>query len=222
MKLSNKQGIMVLLLWGCCLQGMTALAAGQSASDYYTEPPLYGMRPGPNAETEMGPIGATGIDARIYKGVRVTVENIEPNTPASGKFSKGDVILGVNGAKLAGKNPLVVLGSALTEAEAADGVLTFDVKPAKDGEPKQVAVTIPVLGAYSKTFPLKCEKSAKIIKRAAEFYSGPERLQGHGFGVRKVHSDGRNRAVIIHTATGRHREELHALFADVISSDHAG
>lgn len=27
------------------------------------------------------------------------------------------------------------------------------------------------------------------------------RLQGHGFGVRKVHSDGRNRANIIHSAT---------------------
>jgi len=45
------------------------------------------------------------------------------------------------------------------------------------------------------------------------------RLQGHGFGVKKVHSDGRNRAVIIHTATGQHRDELHALFADAIASE---
>jgi DNA transformation protein and related proteins len=48
------------------------------------------------------------------------------------------------------------------------------------------------------------------------------RLQGHGFGVRKVHSDGQNRAVVIHTATGQHRDELHALFADVISSEKTG
>lgn len=48
------------------------------------------------------------------------------------------------------------------------------------------------------------------------------RLQGHGFGVRKVHSDGRNQAVIIHTATGQHREELHAMFADVIMSGKTG
>ena len=48
------------------------------------------------------------------------------------------------------------------------------------------------------------------------------RLQGHGFGVRRVHSDGRNRAVIIHTATGQHREELHAMFADVITSEKTG
>ena len=181
MMLASKRGVLVLVLSGYCLQGITILAADKAASDYYTEPQLYGMRPNPNAETEMGPIGATGVDARIYKGVRVTVENIQPNTPASGKFSKGDVILGVNGAKLEGKNPLVVLGTALTQAEATDGILKFDVKPGKDGEPKQVTITIPALGAYSKTFPLNCEKSKKIIKRAAEFYSGKDRLKGHGF-----------------------------------------
>ena len=41
------------------------------------------------------------------------------------------------------------------------------------------------------------------------------RLKGFGRGVRKVHSGGRNQAVIIHTATGRHLEELETLFADV-------
>lgn len=45
------------------------------------------------------------------------------------------------------------------------------------------------------------------------------RLRGHGFGVKKVQTDGRNRAVVIHTATGQHRDELHALFADVISEE---
>ena len=42
------------------------------------------------------------------------------------------------------------------------------------------------------------------------------RLKGHGFGVRKVHSDGKNRAVIIHTATGDHLRELKALFQNAI------
>jgi DNA transformation protein len=41
------------------------------------------------------------------------------------------------------------------------------------------------------------------------------RLKGFGHGVRKVQSAGRNQAVIIHTATGRHLEELQAKFADV-------
>lgn len=41
------------------------------------------------------------------------------------------------------------------------------------------------------------------------------RLQSFGHGVRKVESAGSNRAMIIHTATGRHLEELQAKFADV-------
>ncbi len=45
------------------------------------------------------------------------------------------------------------------------------------------------------------------------------RLKGHGFGVRKVHSDGKNRAVIIHTATGDHLRDLEALFQDVIGAE---
>jgi hypothetical protein len=43
-----------------------------------------------------------------------------------------------------------------------------------------------------------------------------QRLKGHGFGVRKIYSDGKDRAVIIHTATGGHLRELEALFQDVL------
>jgi DNA transformation protein len=41
------------------------------------------------------------------------------------------------------------------------------------------------------------------------------RLKGFGHGVRQVQTAGRNRATIIHTATGRHLQELEARFADV-------
>jgi len=41
------------------------------------------------------------------------------------------------------------------------------------------------------------------------------RLKGFGHGVRKVQSAGNHRAVIIHTATGEHLEELEGLFDDV-------
>lgn len=41
------------------------------------------------------------------------------------------------------------------------------------------------------------------------------RLKGFGHGVRKVQSAGRQRALIIHTATGLHLSELEARFADV-------
>jgi DNA transformation protein and related proteins len=42
------------------------------------------------------------------------------------------------------------------------------------------------------------------------------RVKGHGFGVKKVETAGKNRAVIIHTATGTHLRRLESLFHDVI------
>ncbi len=45
------------------------------------------------------------------------------------------------------------------------------------------------------------------------------RLKGYGFGVKKVETAGTNQAVIIHTATGTHRQRLERLFADVMPPD---
>lgn len=42
------------------------------------------------------------------------------------------------------------------------------------------------------------------------------RVKGHGLGVKRVETAGKNRAVIIHTATGRHLQQLESLFHDVI------
>ena len=41
------------------------------------------------------------------------------------------------------------------------------------------------------------------------------RLKGFGHGVRKIQSAGKNQALVIHTATGRHLEELTSIFSDV-------
>ena len=42
------------------------------------------------------------------------------------------------------------------------------------------------------------------------------RLRHRGFGVKTVQSAGTGRALIIHTATGSHRQELERVFADVL------
>lgn len=42
------------------------------------------------------------------------------------------------------------------------------------------------------------------------------RLEGHGYGVRRVESAGKKRAAIIHTATGRHLRQLESLFYDAL------
>lgn len=194
------------------LLGVICCATPAIAADYYTEPQLYGLRPNPQADQEMGTIGVTGIEARIAKGVKVTVEGVQPGTPASGKFDKGDIILGVNGVKLAGKNPLPILGSALTEAEAKDGKLTFDIQAAKGGE-SNVSISIPVLGAYSKTFPLNCDKSKAIIHQAAEFYAGKDRLKKHDF------LDGLACLFLLSTGDDRYVPRVKEYFSQFLGAD---
>jgi hypothetical protein len=47
------------------------------------------------------------------------------------------------------------------------------------------------------------------------------RLKGHGFGVRRIESAGKGRAVIVHTATGKHLRQLEAFFQGALESSSA-
>lgn len=125
-------------------------------------------------------IGATGIEARIYRGLVVKVESVMEDSPAAGKFAKGEILTGVNGVDLEGKNPFVVFGEALTRAEATDGKLVFDLRSAEGESARQQLVEIPVLGPYSETWPLDCPKSDKIVRDAAEFFAQAQWLKDKG------------------------------------------
>ncbi len=50
------------------------------------------------------------------------------------------------------------------------------------------------------------------------------RLKGHGFGVKRIEAAGKGRAVVVHTATGKHLRQLEALFQGAVetSSEHDG
>jgi hypothetical protein len=124
-------------------------------------------------------IGVTGIYAAIEKGLVVTVDSTEPDTPAAGKFQKGDILVKVNGQPISDSEPYIVLGEAITAAEASDGKLVFTIKRGEKEE--SVALTIPVLGAYSRTWPLNCKKSDAIVRQAAAFLAQPDKLKAPGF-----------------------------------------
>lgn len=144
--------------------------AANAEDDYYTGEKVYALRPKPDAAKDLGHIGATGILAHVEKGVVVTIQGTRDGSPAAGKFNPGEVILAVNGKALKGKNPYVVLGSAITAAEASDGTMLFELKT-EAGKLRKVKIQIPVLGAYGDNWPVDCPKSSKIIKEAAAFYS---------------------------------------------------
>ncbi len=152
----------------------------QTGNGYYTEEYIYVSRPNPNNERYFGNIGTTGLKARIYPGVALTVDEMAPGSPSEGKFAKGEIVTGINGTALKGFNPFVVMGNALTKAEATDGKMVFDVTSADGKTQRKETVTIPVLGAYSKTWPLDCPKSKRIIDEAAAFYADPKKFKGDG------------------------------------------
>ena len=128
---TTTHALTALLLWvalgAACLCASADAAAGEG---YYTEEQVYTSHPNPNRETPFGHIGVTGVMARIYPGVTVKVEQTMPGSPAAGKFKKGEIITGINGVSLKGRNPFVTLGNALTKAEATDGRMVFDVASA--------------------------------------------------------------------------------------------
>ncbi|MDP7497640.1 MAG: DUF6288 domain-containing protein, partial [Roseibacillus sp.] len=71
-------------------------------------------------------------------------------------------------------DPRIHLGGLLAEAEATDGLLRFEIK----GLDAPVSVKVPVLGAYSKTWPLNCPKSDRIVRQVADYLSRPDTQKG--------------------------------------------
>lgn len=169
-------GLCIALAAVCC--GASASAAG--GDEPYTTEQIYSSRPDPNREVPFGYVGVTGVMARIYPGVTVKVEKTVPGSPADGKFKKGEILTGINGAALRGRNPFVVLGDALTKAEATDGRMAFDVASPDGRAQRKETVRIPVLGPYSKTWPLGCAKSSKIVEQAAAFYADKAKFNEGG------------------------------------------
>ncbi len=128
-------------------------------------------------------VGVTGIHATIEKGLVMTVQDADPGSPAAGKLEKGDVILAAGGRPVKGEDPRVPLGEAVTAAEATGGNLVLRVK--RGGREANVTITIPVLGPYSKTWPLNCRKSNRIIQQTAAFVCKAQQPDGaYKFGKR--------------------------------------
>ena len=173
-------GLFALVIGALSLTSTLFAAGGDSGQ-------IYKSRPSERTQMNIKSIGATGIQARIYKGLTVKIEGTAEDSPSEGKFKVGQILTGVNGVDFEGNNLFVVLGKALTAAEASDGKLVFDVKDGPDAAVEKITVKIPVLGAYSDTWPLGCEKSEKIVKKAAEFYANDKEfkkkyLEGRGIG----------------------------------------
>lgn len=111
----------------------------------------------------LGPVGI-GINL-IRPGMTMQIANVEKGSPAeeTGKLEKGQIIESINGRVLEKVDPRIILGDIVTEAEATDGKVVLEIK-----DKGEVTVKIPVMGAYSKTWPVDCKKSDKIVRNLAD------------------------------------------------------
>ena len=128
------------------------------------------FNPYPNV-TDRGPwlvrnLGPVGIGISLTRpGMTMVINNIEPGSPAAAesKLQKGQIIESINGIILKDEDPRIILGDIITNAEAKDGKVVLKIQNLGD-----VTVSIPVMGAYSETWPLNCPKSDKIVRNLAD------------------------------------------------------
>ena len=111
-------------------------------------------------------VGITGIYAvpSSPEWEEVIVTGIEKDSFAFGKIQKDDVIVSAGGLKLASPDPRVVLGDAITQAESKDGEMKKTVR--RSGKEVDVTLNLEVMGSYSKTWPLNCDKTNEIVDAA--------------------------------------------------------
>jgi hypothetical protein len=147
--------------------GLTGAMAG---SAYYKVHPLFNPHPVENRNYTISRFGPVGIGIDLTAPIfTMNIRNVEKGSPAEGKLEPGQIIKSINGEVLKDIDPRMWLGQMIAKAEAADGKMKFEVT-AKDGsDSKTVLVEIPALGAYSKTWPLDCAKSDKIVRNLADY-----------------------------------------------------
>lgn len=151
--------------------GLVVIAAEKKGEgSYYRKRGHQLFNPYPKADSRkpwrvrnFGPVGI-GIDLK-GPGMTMEISNVEEGSPAAatGRLKKGQIIESINGKVLKDFDPRIILGNLITEAEASDGEIRLQIRG--EGE---VLVEIPVLGAYSETWPVDCPKSDRIVRRLAD------------------------------------------------------
>ncbi len=162
--------------------GAMASFTGEYSDPYYKERPWFHFYPAHDmARFKIDHIGPIGIGLELRQpAFTMHLISVEPGSPAAatGKLKPGQIIESINGKVLKDIDPRIILGNLITEAEAKDGIIKMMVKADAASKAEPVIVKIPVMGKYSDTWPLKCEKSHKIVRNFAEFLKRSPRGQG--------------------------------------------
>lgn len=184
---------------------MLAASPSGEAASYYKEPPPFSPRPEeqpakrPVNVDRFGPVGI-GIEL-TFPAFGMKVKNVEKDSPAEAthKLKPGQIIESINGVTLKDFDPRIILGGVITKAEATDGIVKLKVKDSPTTVAQEVTVKIPVLGAYSATWPLKCAKSDKIVRGVADYLAKSESKTVH-------HYEGTDLGLLFMLSTGDEKD----------------
>lgn len=178
--LLNTVTLSAVLLIGATSQSLAAKQAASTIplSSYYKELPIFIPFPEPGkswAIRQYGPVGL-GLEL-IDPAFTIRITGVEKGSPAelTGKLAKGQIIESINGEVLKDIDPRVQLAQILGKAEASDGLMKLKIK-----EVGEVVVKLPVLGAFSTTWPLNCPKSAKIVRNLGDYLAKLEKPDWSG------------------------------------------
>jgi len=151
------------------------LGLAQAEDVFYKRPAYFTLRPSETAVlSSVDRFGPVGIGIELHQPAFVMkVKHVEPGSPAeaTGMLHAGQIIDSINGETLKDIDPRIQLGDMITKAEAKDGIVRLMIRDDENSAPKAVVVQIPVLGSYSETWPLNCEKSEKIVRGFAAWAS---------------------------------------------------
>ena len=158
--------------------GLTTGTLAVAEDSFYKGPALFSTRPDvTKSEVKVSRFGPVGIGINLVQpAFQMRIRNVEEGSPAAatGKLKTGQYIESINGQKLKEIDPRIQLGKILAEAEATNGEVRLKVADAPGGKTEDVLVKIPILGRYSKTWPLNCPKSSKIVRDFGDFLATKE------------------------------------------------
>jgi len=133
----------------------------------------------PGFLVNLGPTGARAI----LKEKSFVVKYVFPKSPAHNKLNIDDEIIGVNdkmfttkhifgkqygmGYAVGYEGPIMDFGTAIEDSEGRDGILKLTV--IRNGKETAVKVPLLAIGRFSKTYPIKCPKSDKLVADAMQY-----------------------------------------------------
>lgn len=174
----------IVLIFGVWSADLSATDVSQSLTklDKYQTPVPYAGHRNWHVTQNLGVTGARGWvlgeRGNSTASREILIKSVVPGSPADGILQPYDIIIGI-GDKSFSSDARITFAKALTAAEGTAKNGKLELLRWRDGKTETVTIKLPVMGDYCNTLPVKCPKTAKILKDATAMLA--ERMPDGGF-----------------------------------------